>query len=321
MFPARRFRRSGFTLIELLVVIAIIAVLIALLLPAVQQAREAARRAQCKNNLMQLGLALHNYQMAFEVLPPGVSNTTGPVLNRPEGYHMGWLSQILPYIEQQNAYQKIDFTQGVYSEANQPVRAHIIPILTCPSNPSLHRFSSGDGVQFSLTNYAGVHNNVEAPIDAQQNGVLFLNSSVRYEDVRDGSSNTIYIVEFADDLQPTRLDPRPPQNPTLGWMSGTRGSLRNSGFPAMPAEGETADSEPMPSNVPDPYRGVKDRVPVDPDTHNWKADFVGGPSSFHDGGWHGVMGDGSVRFFSENITSAILLNLMNRHDGEMLEDF
>ena len=94
----------GFTLIELLVVIAIIAILIALLLPAVQQAREAARRTQCKNNLMQLGIAFHNYDMAFEMLPPGCVNSTGPIHNIPEGYHMSWTVQILPMMEQQGLF-------------------------------------------------------------------------------------------------------------------------------------------------------------------------------------------------------------------------
>src|SRR5258708_4743285 len=89
---ARDNRRSAFTLIELLVVIAIIAVLIALLLPAVQQAREAARRTQCKNNLMQLGVALQNYMMAHDLLPPGTQNDAGPVISKEAGgYHMGWL--------------------------------------------------------------------------------------------------------------------------------------------------------------------------------------------------------------------------------------
>ena len=90
-----RNRSNGFTLIELLVVIAIIAILIALLLPAVQQAREAARRTQCKNNLCQIALAVHNYDMSFEMLSPGTINLTGPIKNVPEGYHMGWLVQHL----------------------------------------------------------------------------------------------------------------------------------------------------------------------------------------------------------------------------------
>src|SRR5262249_55096186 len=101
--PDYRHRQAGFTLIELLVVIAIIAVLIALLLPAVQQAREAARRTQCKNNLMQINIALTNYMMAHNVLPSGTVNDVGPILSKEgAGYHMGWLAQILPYIEQHN---------------------------------------------------------------------------------------------------------------------------------------------------------------------------------------------------------------------------
>ena len=94
-------RGRGFTLIEVLVVISIIGVLIALLLPAVQAAREAARRSQCVNNLMQLAIALQNYESAHEVLPPGVVNATGPILNA-EGLPRGWMVKILPFIEQRN---------------------------------------------------------------------------------------------------------------------------------------------------------------------------------------------------------------------------
>src|SRR5438309_5217157 len=101
MIVPRR-KLTGFTLIELLVVIAIIAGLIALLLPAVQAAREAARRVQCCNSLMQLSLGLKSYEASHEVLPPGVINPTGPIKNQPKGYHVGWLVQLLPFIEQTN---------------------------------------------------------------------------------------------------------------------------------------------------------------------------------------------------------------------------
>src|SRR4051794_28379521 len=93
-------RRDGFTLIELLVVIAIISVLIALLLPAIQAAREAARRVQCVNNLMQIGIALQNYESSHELLPPGVINPSGPIQNAPTGYHASWMLQLLPFLEQ-----------------------------------------------------------------------------------------------------------------------------------------------------------------------------------------------------------------------------
>src|SRR3954451_14542119 len=100
--PGRVRSLPGFTLIELLVVIAIISVLIALLLPAVQAAREAARRVQCVNNLMQLGIALHNYESSYEMLPPGSVNPTGPIVNLPRGYHVSWMVQLLPFIEQKS---------------------------------------------------------------------------------------------------------------------------------------------------------------------------------------------------------------------------
>ncbi|MBM4077198.1 MAG: DUF1559 domain-containing protein, partial [Planctomycetes bacterium] len=209
---SRRFARHGFTLIELLVVIAIIAVLISLLLPAVQQAREAARRTQCKNNLMQIGLALQNYMMGNEVLPPGTLNPTGPIVSKDDAtqYHMSWLVQILPYIEQQNAYRKVDFTQSVYAPANDTVRTYSITTFQCPSDPL------GFDKTFAPTNYFGIHNDYETPIDVKQNGVLFLNSAIHYEEITDGSSNTVFVTE-------ARLE----RDAKHSWMSGTRASLRN----------------------------------------------------------------------------------------------
>ncbi len=337
--PSLRSRR-GFTLIELLVVIAIIAILIALLLPAVQQAREAARRTQCKNNMMQLGIALHNYQMAFETLPPGVSNPTGPVLNSPKGYHMGWITQILPYIEQRNAYQKINFSESVYDKANQQVRAHMISLLQCPSSSSNFTGMAADGSQFALNAYAGIHNDVEAPIDVNQNGVLFLNSRVRYDDVPDGSSNTIYVGEYTVDFNQAA-------GQNLGWMSGTRGTLRNvclaeksTTAPAQPAVnagddavgGETGEPAPADDQAPAEPKPLppsfqyflhtrEEKIPVDPDTQLQAADYVGGLGSAHVGGWHNLMGDGAVRFISQNINVTTLRYLANRHDGELLTEY
>jgi prepilin-type N-terminal cleavage/methylation domain-containing protein len=324
--------RAGFTLIELLVVIAIIAVLIALLLPAVQQAREAARRTQCKNNLMQLGIALHNYQMAFETLPPGVCNPTGPVLNQPSGYHMGWIAQILPYIEQQNAYRKIDFSESVYAKANQPVRMHLISLLLCPSSNQNSTGMAADGSVFALNAYAGIHNDVETPIDVNQNGVLFLNSRIRYEDVSDGSSNTIYVAEYFVDInQAAGLN--------LGWMSGTRGTLRNvclgpkptppaaqhaanAGDEPAPADAEApAEPKPVPAVLQFQLHTREEKIPVDPNTQMQAADYVGGLGSPHVGGWQNLLGDGSVRFISQNINVTTLRCLANRHDGELLTEF
>ena len=114
---------NGFTLVELLVVIAIIGVLVALLLPAVQAAREAARRASCANNLTQIGLAVHNYEMAHGVYPPGTIDAAGPITNKPTGYHHNWIVQIMPYIEEQNAYNLLDKKLSVYDPKNAAVAA------------------------------------------------------------------------------------------------------------------------------------------------------------------------------------------------------
>ena len=129
--------RRGFTLIELLVVIAIIAVLIALLLPAVQAAREAARRCQCVNNLMQLSIALQNYESAFETLPPGVVDAKGPIKNGPPGYHFGWMAQILPYMDRRTCSSTLTTRSGSTptttppSERSRSTRSSAPPTSTC----------------------------------------------------------------------------------------------------------------------------------------------------------------------------------------------
>ncbi len=129
----------GFTLIELLVVIAIISVLMALLLPAVQAAREAARRLQCTNNLMQLGIAAKSYENAHETLPSGVVNPTGPIVDAPAGYHFSWIVQLLPYLDQRPVYNHIDFRVGVYGPENGTSRGVLLRTLLCPSSTGPER--------------------------------------------------------------------------------------------------------------------------------------------------------------------------------------
>ena len=302
--------RSGFTLIEMLVVVAIIAMLAALLLPSVQQAREAARRACCFNNMMQIGVALNNYMMAHEVLPPGTQNNSGPIQSKEGGgYHMGWISQILPYLEKQNVYEHIDFTKSVYDPANLPARQYQIHLFMCPSA------SNTGGLNYAWTNYSGVHNDFETPIDVNQNGVLFLNSSIRYEQIRDGSSNTLYVVE-------SRMD----HARDLGWISGTRSSLRNV-VRAVPAgqpnsrgivSGDRWELHPS-------SRDGMDGITLKQEIANLEAgrETVGGVGSDHSNGslFVALKGDGSVQLFSRNIDPKTLRNMAHRSDGELTPEF
>jgi prepilin-type N-terminal cleavage/methylation domain-containing protein/prepilin-type processing-associated H-X9-DG protein len=294
-------KRPGFTLIELLVVIAIIAVLISLLLPAVQAAREAARRVKCVNNLMQLGIALQNYESSHEVLPPGVVNPTGPILNTASGYHASWMLQILPYLEQKSVLRRYNDSVGVYGAENLTVRGAELEVFLCPSDSGTRRL----GNRVALNNYAACHHDVEGPIDADNHGVFFLNSHLRNEEITDGTANTIYLGE------------KPLDGTELGWASGTRGTLRNTGTPinhtlprlsaflapdeveSLPIDGETT-------------------APADPTETAPNVIPVGGFGSSHPGGSNFAFGDGSVRFLKNSINAKVYQCLGHRDDGEML---
>jgi len=291
----RQPRRRAFTLVELLVVIAIIGILIALLLPAIQAAREAARRTSCRNNLVQLGIAMHNYASAQECLPPGTTEPAGPVRNVPQGNHLGWLVALLPYLEEGVAFGAIDPSAGAYGPKNAAVRELPISVFICPSYIGasvIEEESKSDGGETpaaevstarAISSYAGCHHDVEAPIDADNHGVLYLNSAVRLDAVSDGLTHTIFIGEkLGDDFD-------------LGWMSGTRATLRNTGA-QINAEGGD-----------EPAAGTG-------------ADLqVGGFGSAHAGGAQFVMGDGAVHFISEMIDQGVFQQLGHRADGKLLK--
>jgi prepilin-type N-terminal cleavage/methylation domain-containing protein/prepilin-type processing-associated H-X9-DG protein len=327
--------RQGFTLVELLVVIAIIGILVALLLPAVQAAREAARRAQCTNNLVQLAIAIHNYESANRVYPPGTMEPAGPIQNVAQGYHHNWVEQLLPYLERRVAYDHIDRSVGVYHPNNAPVRDLNISSLLCPSSWSA---SAGYG------SYAAVHHDVEAPIDVDNHGVFFLNSAVRYTDVSDGASQTLFLGEkliLSGDL---------------GWMSGTRATLRNTGTPINAnqvvrrtvggvsgppsksvgnnfygAEGidsfDTLAAAPADEREPSESAEVDatdaaavSENPVIVDGRPTVPTAVGGFSSDHPGGANFAFGDGTIRYITDTINIQVFQQLGHRADGQLLDE-
>ncbi len=146
-------------------------------------------------------------------MPPGTIDDKGPIQNIAKGNHISWLVQILPYIQERTTYKNIDLSAGAYAPQNADARRLSIAMFKCPSYAGLENHET------PLSNYAGCHNGVEAPIDENNNGVLFLNSHIRDKDITDGAANTI----FAGEKSGSQWD--------LGWMSGTRATLRNCGTP------------------------------------------------------------------------------------------
>jgi prepilin-type N-terminal cleavage/methylation domain-containing protein/prepilin-type processing-associated H-X9-DG protein len=282
-------RPSGFTLVELLVVISIIGILVALLLPAVSAAREAARQTQCLNNATQLGLAVHNFEYHFEVLPPGVTNPDGPIRNEAQGIHVSWIVKILPYMDLRPVFQRFDQEAGTYAAANSEARAAFINPLRCPVDPLVREPKNDDDQRSS---YAGCHHDKEAPIDADNNGLLFLNSSVRYSDIFDGSSNTILLGESFGNKN------------DLGWASGTRATLRNTGsFEQNRYYLSDATGAAAAQTRQGPF-------------------YVGGFGSFHAGDIANfALADGSVRAISHSIDANVFRLLGHRADGEIMPGF
>ncbi|WP_240928288.1 DUF1559 domain-containing protein [Thalassoroseus pseudoceratinae] len=324
--------RRGFTLIELLVVIAIIAILIALLLPAVQQAREAARRTQCKNNMKQLGLALHQYHDTYNKFP--FSYMLGDDLNV-----SSFGVQILPFIEQGNLWNRWDSRVPAFNEAssagfpaaavdqNLEVIATPIDAFMCPSTPGeeVHDYSlpanaGGSGVPpFDLTWTAarsdycaasgvrGVFGDLAyAGNQGGQRGGIFAepNECAQFRDVTDGTSNTILLGERVGGnvvYRNGQIDPSLTSSlgPSQGGAWGD--FLLGEHWP----EGSLTD-------------GTPGGGPCVINCTNMRST---GFMSFHPGGAQFLLADGSVKFLSENIDLATLAGLITRGKGEVLGDF
>ncbi len=299
-------RRTGFTLIELLVVIAIIAILIALLLPAVQQAREAARRTQCRNNLKQLGLALHNYHDIYLLFPPGyIADGPGPHVAHDGISGIGWGAMLLPQLEQTNLWNQFNPNVSIADSVNDAFRQNSLTVFRCPSDPQPdmweieHESMPGTVLaDLPIANYVGTFGTEELdgcenasgvfPVTANGqcvgDGSLYHNSSVRLRDLSDGTSNSFVVGERRT-------------NTDLGWYSTWVG---------MVPEGEEAFQRIL---------GSIDHTPNHPAAHF--DDF----SSHHTGGAQFLFGDGSVTFISENIDLTVYQALGTIRGGEVVGEF
>ncbi len=292
-------RRSGFTLVELMMVVMIIAALLYLLLPAIQAAKERARRAQCASNLMQLGTAMSCYASTHSCLPPGVVNDSGPIKNLPSGYHHSWVVQILPFIGESNTYNHFDHMKSVYDAANDTVAGMRISVLICPSEN--RRWGA-------YHSYAGCHHDVDEPINSDNRGLLYLNSHVRYDEITDGPSYTFLIGEFLN------------RSATLGWVSGTRSTLRNTGLPLNERDSELAFRRlpytAAPAAERRPREEMFEETKAAADDGSWPIELTGAFSSNHAQACNFLFGDGSVRAVHNSVDTSVYLRLGNRADGE-----
>lgn len=334
-----RFRR-GFTLIELLVVIAIIAVLIALLLPAVQQAREAARKLQCKNNMKQIGLALHNYHDSHGLFPPGYVDRNGNPNSTPDndlGPGWGWTSHLLPHMDQAVVYNKINFNLGIENSNNTTVSKVKFPVFQCPSDATWQDMFAVYDSNFTTpiatiasSNYlacngwaecfdsAGGNPQPEDPLDPEPGatygkagiGLFYRNSRHTTASVTDGLTNTIAAGERSSNRAPATWTGAITGGRCPAWMA----MVPPAPFTAPPSLAfDNADfaqalifSHGNNSHLPNIEYPL-----FDPDTFY----------SYHTGGVHFLMGDGSVRLISRYVDGFTFQYLTTIAGGEKSGDF
>jgi len=301
---AKRRVHPGFTLIELLVVIAIIAVLVALLLPAVQQAREAARRSQCRNNLKQIGVAIHNYHEVFGLMPIGYVDTATVTAAATQDGGWSWAAQILPQLDQGTLFAKFDFRAHPHGTlapetGNTAAGATSLAVFNCPSDvkPQTRKSGSSDPAATSTANgvvaaaatssYVGnsgpfnalfCDQTVAGYQSPRSVGAFRVNVGLSFRDFRDGLSNSMLVGETHWDQTRNNL---------------LYGSVQNGGG---------ADCTDLSEYKTNPYNHLRSTNTIlNATPARNPSKYFTAFASIHSGGGHFLMGDGSVHFLSENI--------------------
>ena len=326
--------RIGFTLVELLVVIAIIGVLIALLLPAVQQAREAARRSQCVNHQKQLALAFHNYESTFGVFPYGHRPDYTPATHMRDC----WFHRILPFIEQVGLSEiyEADNTPQVHQMAAE-ISGVVVSTLTCPSDPDAPGFGGGGNVEGFHGNYVGaagvgnwridssttppsievIDNSIESrsSISVPDPGGMFYNKSgTKFRDIVDGSTNTLFVSEGIVRTHSTSTNWG-----SIGgyWGGGQHGSFGfsvtetpNTSVPDRPYSCKTLSMSGAPNGAPCENGQA--------DGYNERYNYA---RSYHPGGVNAALCDASVRFFTNTIDRQVWMKLGLRADEQVIGEY
>jgi prepilin-type N-terminal cleavage/methylation domain-containing protein len=334
MTPNRR-TLHGFTLVELLVVIAIIGILIALLLPAVQAARESARRMECTNHLKQIGLALHNYHNSFATFPPA---STGPMVGpmggsfqatllpaharsgTPSGHVYSWHAMILPFLEASSLAEQIDFNRATWDEAgysatalsgNASAAKTDLGGFRCPSFPSPSTSEADEYIASAvwerppLTNYVGLGASTWGNLTSSDpDGMLFSMTAsrrkpVRFADVKDGTSNTLFCTETKERRY-------------AAWWEGSTSTVVAMLHPSPSVDTKSALNR-------SPYL-EQAHLNADANRQTYQSNWEWGPSSEHSDGANHLRVDGSVRFIADTIEADAYKGLVTRSGGEVASE-